>query len=172
VYLDCAVSALLALQVRLNLTDWTGDPCVPWPFDWLACTSDLSTPRITNLSLANYGYGGSIPPEISNLTALTYLALNNNSFDGPIPDFSNLVHLQAIYLQDNHLTGEIPSFLGSAFRNLTRLNLDNNNLNGTVPSDLSQPGPLNFTAFNNPLINCTVPACGAVAASPKAAPSG
>ncbi|CAM6111360.1 unnamed protein product [Calypogeia fissa] len=146
---DSDVSALYALQARLNLTDWTGDPCLPTPFDWLTCSQDALQPRITNLSLASHGFGGSIPLEIVNLTALTNLDLDNNSFSGSIPDFSNLASLQSIYLQNNNVSGEIPSFLGTAFPNLTQLNLDNNNLSGTVPSALHKQG-LTFTFAHNP----------------------
>ncbi|CAM6096103.1 unnamed protein product [Calypogeia fissa] len=129
--------ALYALQVVLNLTYWTGDPCLLVPFDWLECSNNVF-PCITNLSLVNYRFRGTIPLEISNLTALTYLALDNNSFYGSIPDLSSLVHLQSIYLQNNNLSGGIPSFFGSAFLNLTRLDLDNNNFSGTVPSNLNK----------------------------------
>ncbi|CAM6085408.1 unnamed protein product [Calypogeia fissa] len=146
---DSDVSALYSLQARLNLTDWTGDPCLPTPFDWLTCSQDGLEPRITNLSLASHGFGGSIPLEIVNLTALTILDLDNNSFSGSIPDFSKLESLQSIYLQNNNLSGEIPSFLGTAFPNLTQLNLDNNNLSGTVPLALHKQG-LNFTYAHNP----------------------
>ncbi|CAM6114289.1 unnamed protein product [Calypogeia fissa] len=152
--------ALYALQRRLNLLDWTGDPCLPTPFDWLSCSNDGS-PRVTNLTLASQGYRGVFPMEILNLTALTTFALNDNSFSGSIPDFSSLVHLESIYLQNNNFSGEIPTFLGNAFPNLTQLNLNSNNLNGTIPSDLSNKPGLDFTVLNNPLIiNCTIPACG------------
>ncbi|CAM6099709.1 unnamed protein product [Calypogeia fissa] len=154
------INALYALQRRLHLLDWTGDPCLPIPFDWLSCHNDGSL-RVTNLTLASQGYKGHLPPEILNLTALTTLALNNNSFGGLIPDFSSLSHLEIINLQNNNFSGEIPAFLGTAFPNLTQLNLNSNNLSGTVPSDLSKTPGLDFTVLNNPLIrNCTIPACG------------
>ncbi|CAM6092671.1 unnamed protein product [Calypogeia fissa] len=159
------VSALHALQVRLNLLDWTGDPCVTIPFNWLSCSFE-TLPRITRLSLSNQGFQGNIPMEILNLTALTDLTLDSNNFSGSIPDFSSLVHLQVINLQNNNLSGEIPSFLGSVFPNLTQLNLNNNSLSGNIPSNLIKSG-LDFTALNNPLItNCTVPACGYVPPAP------
>lgn len=43
-----AVGAVHALQVRLDLLDWTGDPCLPAPFDWLGCNDDVF-PRVTSL---------------------------------------------------------------------------------------------------------------------------
>ncbi|CAM6129476.1 unnamed protein product [Calypogeia fissa] len=154
-------SNLLVLQSALNLSDWTGDPCIPHPYDWLNCDyTDPASPHISALYLASQGFGGNIPSQISLLRALTNLTLNNNSFTGPIPNsLSVLVNLEAIYLQDNDLSGEIPDFLGTSFPNLTQLNLDNNNLTGAVPSDLSKAG-LNFTVLNNPFMTCIIPGCG------------
>ncbi|CAM6092081.1 unnamed protein product [Calypogeia fissa] len=164
------VGVITALQGSLNLTDWNADPCLPYPYGWLSCNDDVF-PRVINLSLASQGFSGIIPPEISNLTALRFLTLNNNSFNGPIPDLSGLVHLETILLQNNDLSGQIPSFLGTAFPNLTRLNLDYNNLTGQVPSSLNKPG-LNFTVLNNPgIVNCTIAACGAVVPPPAPPPS-
>ncbi|CAM6112765.1 unnamed protein product [Calypogeia fissa] len=165
------VSTLYALQVRLNLLDWTGDPCFPFAFDWLSCSFEAS-PRITTLSLANQGFEGNIPIEILNLTSLTNLTLNGNKFNGSIPDFSSLVNLQVINLQNNDLSGDIPTFLGNAFPNLTQLNLSDNSLSGTVPTNLNKPG-LYFTVLNNPsIINCTIPACGYAPPAPPPVQSG
>ncbi|CAM6099708.1 unnamed protein product [Calypogeia fissa] len=165
------VSTLYALQVRLSLLDWTGDPCFPFAFDWLSCSFEAS-PRITTLSLANQGFEGNIPIEILNLTALTNLTLNGNKFNGSIPDFSSLVNLQVINLQNNDLSGDIPNFLGNAFPNLTQLNLSDNSLSGTVPTNLNKSG-LYFTVLNNPsIINCTIPACGYVPPAPPPVQSG
>ncbi|CAM6113119.1 unnamed protein product [Calypogeia fissa] len=142
------VTAIQGLQDHFNLTDWTGDPCLPAPFDWLTCNSDV-TPRVVQLNLASRMLQGNIPSLIFSLTELTDLSLNNNSFNGPIPDFSELVHLETIDFKNNFLTGGVPSFLGSAFPNLTELHLDYNNLSGPLPSDLLTKPGLSFTYSNN-----------------------
>ena len=51
---------------------------------------------LTDLITLNLGWNyileGSIPPEVGNLTNLTYLDLNANSLDGPIPiEIGNLI---------------------------------------------------------------------------------
>ena len=52
---------------------------------------------------------GSIPPEIGNLTNLTYLNLSNNQLSGSIPsEIGNLTNLTDLSLRNNQLTGEIP----------------------------------------------------------------
>ena len=33
-------SAIEAIKMDMNLTEWTGDPCVPVPHNWLNCTLD------------------------------------------------------------------------------------------------------------------------------------
>ena len=45
-----------------------------------------SIENTNSLSLQERGLTGSIPPEIGNLTNLTYLYLNNNQLTGIIPD--------------------------------------------------------------------------------------
>jgi hypothetical protein len=27
----------------MNLTDWTGDPCVPVPHPWVTCSTDINS---------------------------------------------------------------------------------------------------------------------------------
>ncbi len=52
---------------------------------------------------------GSIPTEISNLTNLTELGLENNQLTGGIPPgIENLTNLIKLWLSSNQLTGEIP----------------------------------------------------------------
>lgn len=45
------VEGLLQLQLAFEvLVDWSGDPCLPYPYnwDWIQCTSD-SKPRVIAL---------------------------------------------------------------------------------------------------------------------------
>ena len=64
---------------------------------------------------------GSIPPEIGNLTNLTYLNLRSNQLTGSIPpEIGNLTNLTRLWLNDNQLTGPIPPEIGN-LTNLERL---------------------------------------------------
>ena len=68
-----------------------------------------SIENTNSLSLQERGLTGSIPPEIGNLTNLTYLNLGFNQITGSIPsEIGNLTNLEWLYLQGNQLTGEIP----------------------------------------------------------------
>ena len=62
-----------------------------------------------SLYLPYSGLTGEIPPEIGNLTNLTYLNLRNNQLTGSIPpEIGNLTYLDYLRLSSNQLTGEIP----------------------------------------------------------------
>ncbi|MQM15960.1 hypothetical protein Taro_048913 [Colocasia esculenta] len=115
------------------LNDWTGDPCLPAPYnwEWVGCNSD-DTPRVTALNLGGFGLSGVIP-ELSDvvMTALETIDLHNNKLSGPIPRFF----------------GSMP--------NLKVLNLADNNFNGTVPSSLSQNSRIKLDVSGNPNLQCS-----------------
>ncbi|KAL5785490.1 hypothetical protein ACOSQ2_007882 [Xanthoceras sorbifolium] len=121
--------------------DWKGDPCLPRQYSWTGVTcSDGPRIRVVTLNLTNMGLSGSLPREISNLTALTGIWLGNNSLSGLIPDLSSLRRLESLHLENNHFSGEIPSSLGN-IQSLRELFVQNNNLTGQIPSSLvTKPG--------------------------------
>ncbi|GLJ07397.1 hypothetical protein SUGI_0066070 [Cryptomeria japonica] len=121
--------------------DWTtGDPCLPagLPLTGVMC-NDEDTPRVITVNLTSMGLTGNIPPSIANLTALQQLLLGNNNFLGSIPDLSTLKNLTTLQLQNNQLTGDIPSSL-EKLPVLNELFLQNNKLDGDVPPGLIKPG--------------------------------
>ena len=96
--------------------------------------SDLTA--LTKLDFSGNQLSGTIPAELSNLTALTYLSLGGNQLSGTIPsELSNLTALTNLYLGNNQLRGIIPSELGNLTA-LTHLDLGNNQLNGPIPPEL------------------------------------
>ncbi|CAM6093584.1 unnamed protein product [Calypogeia fissa] len=147
--LSTDATALLDVQQDLNLLDWTGDPCLPVPWDWLNCTN-TAPPRVTQVKLSGYGLNGTIPASLANLTALTDLWLDNNFLTGPIPDLSGLTLLKTLHLQNNSLTGPIPASLAN-IPNLSELFLENNKFNSTVPAALLNKNGLIIVAdsFSN-----------------------
>ena len=77
---------------------------------------------------------GSIPPEIGNLTNLTYLNLRSNQLTGSIPpEIGNLTNLTRLWLNDNQLTGEIPESICNLVDN-TYIVITNNQLCPPYPS--------------------------------------
>jgi len=116
------------------------------------------TTLFASLSLENKGLTGEIPPEIGNLTNLTFLSLRNigfnnmNQLTGSIPpEIGNLTNLTDLYLDHNQLTGEIPSEIGS-LTNLEDLHLHDNSLTGEIPPEIGNLTNLtDLRLYNNQL---------------------
>ncbi|KAG0630485.1 hypothetical protein M758_1G181600 [Ceratodon purpureus] len=147
------------IKQRYNLTDWSGDPCSPYPYDWLTCTLDTSGPRISTLNLANMNLTGPIATSIGNLTAVSSIWLSNNLLSGPIPDFSQLKSLTHLSLQHNSLSGAIPQSLVD-LPSLQELYLQDNHLGGSLPNLGNKPLIMNVSG--NPLLCQGHNACGVI----------
>ncbi|KAL3685570.1 hypothetical protein R1sor_003592 [Riccia sorocarpa] len=170
-----AVTNIKAIKEKFNLSEWQGDPCLAWPYNWLKCsdsaTSGSSVLDITALRLSGFNLSGKIPAEVASLTdlrnckqlhqvclKLCYEALDNNNFTGSIPDLSALTKLHtcefhSLRLQNNSFSGPIPEFLSSL--PLSVLTLDNNLFEGRLPAALQEKvdsGLLTLTAANNPFL--------------------
>jgi Leucine-rich repeat (LRR) protein len=103
-------------------------------------SSDLSRlQKLTHLDLSLNNFQGPMP-ELKRMTQLLYLSLAENKFDeGPVPeDWSNLVNLKELSLMDTSRTGPIPNFFGFSGRQLTQLDLSNNQLTGYIPRSLNK----------------------------------
>ncbi|XP_062197976.1 disease resistance protein BAK6-like [Phragmites australis] len=93
----------------------------------------ISTLRFLRLS-ANM-LTGSIPPSMGNLMSLEFLELQNNELSGSIPaSLGKIKTLGYLRLNANLLTGRVPFEILSLVLvgNLAELNVQNNNLDGTV----------------------------------------
>ena len=114
--------------------------------------------QVDELSLSDNNLTGPIPPELGNLTNLTWLGLGNNSLTGPIPaELGNLTNLTWLELGTNGLTGPIPPELGN-LTNLTLLGLWNNSLTGPVPAELGNLANLTWLGLGNNSLTGPVPA--------------
>jgi hypothetical protein len=67
--------AIEDIKSCLNLTEWTGDPCLPYPHSWLTCNNvNMTTsPSIIAVDLSGYDLNGTICPSFGNLSSLTSL---------------------------------------------------------------------------------------------------
>ena len=94
---------------------------------------------LSYLSLKGNNLSGAIPSEIGNLTSLWYLSLEGNNLSGAIPsEIGNLISLRELYLDFNALTGAIPSEIGNLVV-LVGLGLFNNNLDaGPIPVEFAR----------------------------------
>ncbi|KAH7306975.1 hypothetical protein KP509_22G040600 [Ceratopteris richardii] len=137
----------------LSLESWTGDPCLPYAYNWLTC-DNVSRPHISTISLEDHKLSGPIPSQFNYLKLLTKLSLAVNMLNGSIPNLGDLLHLKILDLRSNSLSGQIPDFLGE-LPALTTLNLDNNNLSGEIPAKLQQKAlssALNLSIAGNPAL--------------------
>ena len=79
-------------------------------------------------------FSGEVPTTFPVQTR--FLALGGNKLSGGLPfNLTNLSHLERLELQDNNLTGELPNFL-SRISTLQVLNLRNNSFQGSIPQSI------------------------------------
>jgi Leucine-rich repeat (LRR) protein len=123
------------------------------------------------LDLHSNSFSGALVTEVGNLSALTVLDLRNNSFSGPlVPQLGSILDLELLDCSYNNLSGLIPTEIGNSFTTrsgydyalgkevnwtgslLHTLVLSNNELNGTLPTELGlldslQKLDLSFNGF-------------------------
>ena len=129
-------AALLAIYVATDGPNWSynggwngaaGTEC-----DWYGVTCDDPQTTVTSLDVSFTGLKGPIPPSISDLANLEYLAFAGDELNGAIPpELARLSKLKELHLSFNLLTGSIPPALAS-LTNLTDLELDGNLLTGAI----------------------------------------
>eukprot|EP00271_Cylindrocystis_brebissonii_P002956 TRINITY_DN136_c0_g1_i1.p1 TRINITY_DN136_c0_g1~~TRINITY_DN136_c0_g1_i1.p1 ORF type:complete len:1383 (-),score=197.11 TRINITY_DN136_c0_g1_i1:1351-5499(-) len=90
-------------------------------------------------------YGGThLPPELSELSKLEYLSVNNSFLGGSLPaSFGKLQALTYLDLNFNNLYGSIPSEIGN-LSSLMYLRLSYNNFSGTLPPELGSLSKLEY----------------------------
>ncbi|KAE8099118.1 hypothetical protein FH972_017123 [Carpinus fangiana] len=105
---------------------------------------------LSQIDLSGCNFNGSIPKSMASLTQLFYLDMSNNNFVGPIPPFTMGKNLTTINLSNNDLTGQITSTRWEELLNLEVLDLSYNSLDGPIPMSLfSLPSLRELTLGNN-----------------------
>ncbi|KAK8561616.1 hypothetical protein V6N13_149221 [Hibiscus sabdariffa] len=94
--------------------------------------------QLTRIELAHCKFTGPIPKTLQKLTQLIHLDFSYNNFSGPLPSFTSLRNLTKLILLDNQLNGSILSTNWSSLPNLVSLGLGKNSFSGTVPPILFQ----------------------------------
>ncbi|KAK2968880.1 hypothetical protein RJ640_023930 [Escallonia rubra] len=101
---------------------------------------------------------GTIPNEISNLSGLVTLVLEENDFSGSIPNtIRRLQKLQLIYLGYNKLRGSIPNDF-CQLPNLSGLYLKANQLSGSLPACLWNISSLRYVDLSSNKLISRIPA--------------
>ena len=160
---DCAV--LLAVKDALAGTatlNWSATTPIT---DWTGITVSRAPKRVTKLNLDSMSLNGSIPAELSGLSALRELRLAWNRLTGTIPpELGQLTQLGQLVLGGNRLTGAIPPELGSIGATLTTLQLSGPNplptgigLSGSIPPQLGNLTGLQQLWLNGNRLTGTIP---------------
>ncbi|KAJ7947331.1 putative Receptor-kinase [Quillaja saponaria] len=133
-------SALLALKNHI-IHDPSNILATNWSMrapvcDWFGITCGSRPHRVTVLELPYMDLVGTIPPELGNLSFLSGLYLQNNSFQGSMPnELAQLGLLETMQLQFNNMEGDIPRWIGFLPR-LENLILGFNSFTGTIPASI------------------------------------
>lgn len=122
--------------------------------NWQGITCDYLG-NIVEIDLSSNNLSGMLPEDLTALTNLQYLRLNNNMLFDTIPNYwDSLDQLYLLDLRFNALSGSIPL----SYTTMTKINtihLDNNSLDSLIPPGLGYNGSLRtFTASNNQLEGC------------------
>ena len=101
---------------------------------------DLSSNRLTGTM-----------PSVGSLTDLQHLFLGQNDWEaGIIPDTLQYLHkLRYLSLRNTSRTGGVPLWVGRSFRKMILLDLGDNSLDGTIPTELASMPYLSLLFLDN-----------------------
>jgi Leucine-rich repeat (LRR) protein len=81
--------------------------------------------------------GGDLPSEFSQLTSMEKLLLDDNAFSGDITDvFNGMTAMEYLFIEDNDFEATLDETFLADLKNLTQLDVSDNNMQGSVPAHL------------------------------------
>ncbi|XP_051121787.1 leucine-rich repeat receptor-like protein kinase TDR [Andrographis paniculata] len=114
---------------RLRIHDNRLNGSIPYGFG--------SLPNLTFVDVSGNGLSGLIPDDLANARQLGFLNISGNSFESPLPGgIWKAPCLKILLASSSGLTGKIPRFEGCT--SFYRIELDGNDLDGSIPGDISQ----------------------------------
>lgn len=108
---------------------------------------------------------GTLPSsELSTMRSLKYLSIARTYKSGPrltgsLPAFDDVPNLESLALNGNELTGPIPSTFGSSSNRLRRIDLRDNAVTGSIPSELETHVQLDIFLAGNQITDIPTPLC-------------
>ncbi|EEF34847.1 receptor protein kinase TMK1 [Ricinus communis] len=148
-------SVMLKLKESLgNPSFWSGsDPCND---KWDHVTCDSSN-RVTDIQIGRQNLVGTLPPELSKLTALKRLEVMFNNLSGPVPSLSGLSSLQVVLLHNNEFSS-FPSDFFNGLNSITTVSLDYNPFTPwEIPVSLTNASTLKEFSANKASITGKIP---------------
>ncbi|XP_042486293.1 inactive leucine-rich repeat receptor-like serine/threonine-protein kinase At1g60630 [Macadamia integrifolia] len=127
--------ALLALKSSIDPSN-----SLPWPqgSDFCQWTGirECIRGRVTKLVVEHFNLTGTLDEKsLNQLDQLRVLSFKANSISGAIPNISGLTNLKSLFLNDNHFSGNFPSSITGLHR-LKVIVLSGNQMSGEIPSSL------------------------------------
>lgn len=113
--------------------------------------------NLSTLELTGCNFTGQIPASIMKLAQLVHVDLSANKFTGPVPSLDMSKNLRYLDLSRNDLKGNISSIDWHLLENLVNLNLGYNSLGGNIPPSLFQLPLLEKLQLDNNQFNGTLP---------------
>uniref|UniRef100_A0A7S3HLI2 Uncharacterized protein n=1 Tax=Spumella elongata TaxID=89044 RepID=A0A7S3HLI2_9STRA len=140
-------SSLLYLEVYMN--HMTGS--LPWSLGF--------APRLQQVIVHHNMFSHTLPASLGNLHEAVNMYLGDNHFTGTVPrTLSQLPAISELFISHNYLTGTLDGVFNSTIQiNLTNVQVDYNELTGTLPEQVFLLSQLNtFVAVSNCLTG-TIP---------------
>ncbi|XP_010245532.1 PREDICTED: leucine-rich repeat receptor-like protein kinase TDR [Nelumbo nucifera] len=104
----------------------------------------------------NPGLGGAIPTKIWSLPLLQNFSASSCNISGTLPPFGSCNSLSVLELNGNNLSGSVPESLANC-RAIMTMDLSNNNLTGYIPVELASLPTLNVLDLSHNEIKGRIP---------------